>query len=862
MHYGLGYQRWYVHALIRNVESCSPTIMVLLLFQGSILYNIASHAASIWKVARHHTRPIIVAGGNDGSAKLWRIPKLFCSVKESTVTRTNNIFFIPFDDPSYQNKKFCKPPSQVLCGIKVLFLNGRPTILTATRAGSVFSFDISSKSWNVHRKWIKNQSESNNCINGLKVLVGECIAAYEPCSVISIGCSGGEIVISALRESCNEPLYFHTDKDFRGVKGIEWISSNSYANLLASHIKGFITILGFSRDTLTSYALTETTHDFKPEYTRVLQMHTVGVSISFSYDILSESLFVGDTRGNMCYFKGPFDSRKSEHLSFTDKIEKAHDREHVTSISPSIGSIFYSVGVNGCIVEYNIDHEKCKLRKLLVYPVQSFASLSNIWLQGETNSLIIGGFYGSQFKLFDFSSKRLLMNVPCSGRNQRLFDVMLQPRSVICVSKEKSGLHQLQIHSDSFDATHDYSKLAPFYANNIIGEISHGDSTYAVCVVPSSGTKGRFSVVTGSNDCTINHTSYDIKNEKVHTCSHSASLPSHESCVRALCRSSSKGSCTQLLVCAGGKLEMRFYLLTEKEDGRFSFSFHSSLKANRMANIDQRINGVSAVPITTSHHLVVAGDSDGSLYALTINVDRTYSKPLLPHTCCFGLEQRPILCVKVLKVFGTYVAIVGNTAGEVRVWCITCNFTSDETQYQIASQLLTSYSAHQIGTNGIDASFDVDKHMASAEITITSCGDDQVISIGTLKVKPWEKSNSYLSMSKFNVIKMVHSSSSALKSIKIVKSLSTIPFQYDLFSIGYDQKLMVWRYKSCPIQDDPTVHDRDQGYSLRHISTIPIEISDISSLDCTVLQATNHMICTIVGQGMQVLLIKPNHITS
>ena len=339
-----------------------------------MIQMIQSHSSSIWSIALHESLPLLIAGGNDGSAKIWNTKecKYLHPPQSETIERAYSLcrkqslhslqmFKVPLEQIQFSSNHEHNV-KQVLCGIEVTMIKDSTSVLLATRSGSVMSLNLSKQQWTQHPTWKLNLNKDE------RALVGECIASFVPAQVVAVGCCSGDVVLSSLHHSCRH-LSFATEQCLRGIKKMKWVKDESTINLISCHIKGTVSVVGFSYTEMIYFHKKDPNILFK----RKLLMNTVGVPISLSYS--SELLFVGDTRGNVAFFSKVFDFNSTPSKTFEDKVDKAHGREHVTAISAGKNNRVYSVGADGCLVAYIIDSTNRKLQKILTYPMRTFASL-------------------------------------------------------------------------------------------------------------------------------------------------------------------------------------------------------------------------------------------------------------------------------------------------------------------------------------------------------------------------------------------------------------------------------------------------------------------------------------------------------
>lgn len=394
-------------------------------------------------------------------------------------------------------------------------------------------------------------------------------------------------------------------------------------------------------------------------------------------------------------------------------------------------------------------------------------------------------------------------------------------------------------------------------------------------------------------------------------------LPPHESCVRAVSTSryidhhslisTSNEIIPSLLVTCGGKLSMSFYRV-EEIDGVISVyylcsnHYLSQSFANKKSNkktdnfdIDHRINAAKAVPsqLNPYIHYVFSGDSDGKLELFILNIsDEDESghtnfaksgknKHILQNLKIgkeIELTQRPILCLDVLlQSFGasqqqSLFCFVGNTAGEVCVWIFHVNSVSNNEKKQSRNRtglsnhldLVVSnnnkddkpsliYKAHQVGTNGISATFLNSSALyddtTDVDIIVCSGGDDQALTTTILR----QKQQKAKTLELLKLVRYDGASSSAIKAVKLMNQNEEKDNDFlRLYSVGYDQRLSLWKVNPNVETNTRQAQEKNKDIKrmLQFLCSSFVHVSDISSLDC--IQQEEKEYCVVAGEGLEV----------
>uniref|UniRef100_A0A7S2LPV2 Anaphase-promoting complex subunit 4 WD40 domain-containing protein n=1 Tax=Leptocylindrus danicus TaxID=163516 RepID=A0A7S2LPV2_9STRA len=823
---------------------------------------IPSHASSVWKIARNHIYPLLAAGGNDGSVKYWNIKShLSDSCETKTMGGTIGTLQIPLDLRAFTSgnsndncvtdcddppKKRNKKAQQIICGVAIV----HDSVVIATRAGSLFAYNFHERSWGTFSPWYHESHQHSK-------IVGECIAVHPSLKFLAIGCAGGEVFFSELGDN-DVHCTTLTAASYCGVKSLHWIGDN---DLLACHIKGIITWINLEKDSST--VSNQFPRRGTPMILRTLDMRSKGVPISFAYNECQKQLFVGDTRGNIAMF-AKIEDASANVIECSAQVIGAHGREHVNCILPLSDSRLLSGGADGCLVEYHVECGNPSLiQKALSSSVQNFTSVIKIWSQRSNNGemhTIIGGFYGNIFKVFDLTMQREISSAVCGGRNQRLLDAALAPFCITAfVGKgDSNGVNELHVHSSLLKqptiAIEGEQNIDYFCFQNSIGLSFQGDTAYAVSIFHSL-VPGRLFLLAGGNDCSTKLVKLAYSNEKLKV-TRVKNLPIFESCSRATCYSTSPKSRCHLLASCGGKLSMCFYRLQDDHEAPqqddMQCCFIGAAQQSKSADIDQRINAVDACYLNDTFHVVIAGDSDGGLHLLIVDDQKQYPKSIIPSKLlCSGIDKRPILCVQLLDISNNFIAVLGNTGGEVQVWNLGKVPAGSIAEYSPPSSPIHTYNPHTMGTNSISM-VPLIHFGKSRQILIATGGDDQSLSLCCFQINLSTDSSEHDAtqsiLSNQRLIVMKGASTSSIKSVKL-KMNGDDCF---LYSIGYDQNLCVWKVPSNVYTE---VNDgEDIAVSL--VDERQIEISDVSCMDVVALHSGSSIlkcVCAVVGQGLQIV---------
>ena len=804
-----------------------------------------------------------------------------------------------------KNKRSKKPKikKQIIAGMS-FYPNmevGREKVLFATRAGNLFSIYLNSSKCEIHFPWFNEQA---NLSNSTSIPTASCIAIHPNENLVAIGTTGKSIILCnivtlieyggktfPLNVSSPSNIIFESPLSHYSIQNLLWLNKKQ---LIASYIKGKVIVWNFSScpDSTSKNGIDP------PKALMVLDMGSSnGVPMSFAHDKNHHRLIVGDSRGNLALFNldvpSTADYNTKDHVIERTpiyKVDKAHGKEHITSIvHDHRNNLILSVGNDGILHELAIPKNVDKIangfirHKRICMPVSFLTALTHIWLVPHHNkqqSVIVGGYFGHKFIIFDVTRKYLILQIETGGR-QRIHDFVINlqnsgfhfPRYhafVFCIAR-KDGRNEMHLHQFNTDEIQQrnhlkcsittiqnkdkcsYDKNSFHYS---IGNSFHGETVNSACWCTSL-IPGRAILLSGSNDCTVRLSIY--QNGSLHCIK---DLPPHESCVRAVASSKHKGSKSSLLLTCGGKLSMNFYLLIDTEvskrhcdvenDLNLSVYFlcnNRHLLPRRSTAIDQRINAVKMIPLAScpDMHLVFSGDSDGSFQLIIISDDITQTSPIL-FRHIFTSNARPILSLDVLDLDGVILVCLGNSAGDILIWeipdlSIYSKNKNLENDVEFPSSPLFIYKAHQMGTNGI-SSIIASSNLTSnlVEIVVCSGGDDQALTTAILSYSRDEFGRYQGLITMIQCERLNEANSSAIKSVKLMKNQGD---GFRLYSVGYDQRLALWK-----------VHcrspERNGNEMMSLLSSSFVHVSDISTLDCIVVKEAYGLekeLCVVVGEG-------------
>jgi len=765
----------------------------------------------------------------------------------------------------------------------------RNRVLVSMKSGALWTLHLKTSSppsdcWEVHSPWWSSSRSSNG--NSVSFPhEANCMSIHPDGNIVAFGSTKGDIaLVSIVPDHKEQPTVINAERRFT-IQGLHWITNDT---LITFHIKGVVSLWAL-------VMIDKSPSIPSLQLSRIFDMKTSGVPTSCSFENESQLLFVGDSRGNIAMFDANKQIEPSSDGS--DKavvaivyieeaagtLKNAHGKEHVTgmvvsSVNNGLHLRLISVGLDGCLTESNVVFDSHRnsyiIQKAFSRAISSLSSLSHVWV--IDGRVIVGGFQGATFSLWDTTNGFELLSVKSGGR-QRRHIVLLDEKSIInskavqysllaiCASsssetakgslqKQKIGSHEIHAYFMSYqDDNHTVgnsgaSALISLETFKNLSMPFHGETVNDVCWVKTSDSE-RMLLLSGSKNGTVNLCVYN-------NCSFVApaiSMPPHESSVKAVCCSRHPGRKTSLLVTAGGKLLINFYRLEELDKafgGCQPYSLHLLCchKPKIKAAIDHRINAVTALPFihqvaSKSWHVVLAGDSNGCLHLFVVD-ELNFCRTITGQLIC--ADNRPILCLDVVDSgfhHGLF-AFAGNSTGEVCIWHISyeelvnnasqANPGEHHHSYEVfPAERLYTYQAHQMGTNTVSAL--AEEMDYKTMVTISSGGDDQALVLCTLQVSLLPDSSRNI-----KVVRLVkeNQNESCLRSVKLMAGRNC----YFLYAVGYEQRLTAWMYSKAG--------------KLERVSQIGVDVFDVASMVCienSEAKKSASLTFAVSGEGVQTL---------
>ena len=612
----------------------------------------------------------------------------------------------------------------------------------------------------------------------------------------------------------------------------------------------------------------------------VMTMGTNGIPLSFAYDNSDQSMYIGDSRGNIALFdlnspckEGSAGEIAVEHKKPHSVLTKVHEKEHVTSMailkSSHNHNVIVSVGNDGCMTQCQKNERTGQLEKRISIPIPNVTGLRDVWRvtsHDGKEGLIIGGYYGNDYVMLDSINGYELLRIPTGGRQRRndfFFSLANKDMTanircpyvygMAVLTGQKDGQSEIDLRvSHSFEESLSIMDTNPHCSRGFIqtpysiGSPVHAETINDVCFIEGCGSTCY--LLTGSNDCTVKLSR--LENNSVVS---AMELPPHESCVRGVCSSRHLGSDSSLLVTCGGKLSMEFYKFSPSTSNHdrhrlnCSVSLLCSYRTLGKATIDHRLNTVRAIPLLPyerQYHLAVAGDSDGMLHLCAVPEQATSRRTVIG-TILKG-NGRPILCLELLRCGDKILAFTGTTGGDVSCWVlpggIGLNDAGDEMPHlegSVPETPMHVFEAHQRGVNDLSVAI---TSLDRVSVVVCSVGDDQTLSTCILDFAVSEESDSQhvLKMKECSTLITTCASASALKSVKLI--LEEEPNQNAspakkarIYTTGHDEKITLWHLEAS-----------STNISVKYLSSSSLA-TEGSCIDCIHTKQPNGSISELIA---------------
>ena len=743
-----------------------------------------------------------------------------------------------------KEKRKSKLLQQVIVGMQFTKNVISPSLVVATRSGSLMKLDPAHGEWTRLQPWCKSDTVSVDASQGC------CMALHPRRSVVAIGTQLGDIVVATLTQQsieCNGIDLYPSDnlrvlvgREHRAVQRLEWLSDTK---LLSFHVQSTVMwTFHAASQSETEISEQQISKNFvaRTYSSTILRPGVTGMAICYAHEMTTSSLVVGDTRGCLTLFHIPLQEQSPGIAIIMPASVKSrvHAREHVTAVRWQAYNRILSVGHDGHLVESTINNGQ--IVKLLSVPIGSFTGLTGIWSYGGSG-VVVGGYYGNKFALVDVDSGYEYCSFDTGGRQRHL-----------SLSVEDQGARS-QVFSSRFYAATSVSRKDGCNEVEILrlGRLSgagsqcllnsqgvslHGESIFDLSLFALDPKCKKVALLTGSEDCTSKISIYENG-----IFSSSKLLPPHASGIRAVCVCTlTSGS---VIMVVGGKVEIQLFLMNASRDQVNGDRCLKSLGFGRppvQPTVDQRLNAVNVVQLDSNSEsdgvlLAVTGDSSGScflyrFYRLAVDTEI--------EVCLLYQDERPILAVDIVKYETHCILLLGTTSGDIVVYCLPG--TSDLGAWDGISNStsILRYSAHSMGANTISARLvEVAGHH---RLRICSGGDDQSIYCCDVALANRLPDN-VLEATILETCCEKNAARSALKGIEFIGD-------HHLVATGYDQRISVWQLGQ-------------RSAKLSFVSDAAVDVGDINCLACCHVGMGRHLLAA-GGAGVEFLSIDLNDAAS
>jgi len=821
------------------------------------------HSTNLWTIDALNTVDggMFVTGGTDGIAAIYNV----CNhISNKNMLAIDDVA-VPDDRPQVaaidtgasqkeevtqikKKKKIRKKTQlQVIVGVKCWrggSTNSAQTVIVATRQGSLMSYDIQARGWKTCDAWCDQSIEEKF---GIVANDGNCMAVHDRLPTVAIGTSRGDIVLTHFLREKKHHVGVLNARELRAVQGLSFLNSFCLASF---HVHS-VALWQIDFDVFPNKTVVEPTY--------ILEVQTKGIPQSCAYDQVNQQVVVGDSRGNLVYFRinktDRHEDEKQIRLIPTSVAHKVHQKQHITSIKWLGLNTILSAGNDGCVhVSYL---NKDSIEKGWSYPAPSLTGISRII--SSSMPTIVAGYHGNTYRILDVDSGYEYVRCDTGGR-QRILDCSFnfnqenreqatpEYQLVVCKS-QKDGSNNLFIQRSKQQPTQTVS-----WNNLATGVKLHGETVFDSEFFTLTNQEVVF-LVTASEDCCSRISAW--KNGRILD---SVQLTPQESCCRCVTVSQIDDK-SALLVVGGGKLQLQFFLIKEGIIDSKQYSAKNleitfigrGLISKKGVTIDHRINSIKAVPFLDSEdrsHIVIAGDSEGNSHAFQIaeanHQSWRDSLGLLVPT----KGERPILCVEALVINERVLVLMGTTGGDIYLFDVPASLSRSRDSLNNFEGLwnpIGSYHGHQMGTNTICTklkSLETVKGRLHATVSIISGGDDQALCVSQITLEPVADCNNRLKLKETPRLRVVSEASfSAIKGVSYVHFCG----QTYLVSVGYSQQLSIWRFGA------------DDDMLLECVSRLAVDLGDVNCL--SVYQSPDESACFVAVCGMGVEIFRHGNST-
>ncbi|XP_042307272.1 WD repeat-containing protein 6 [Sceloporus undulatus] len=808
-------------------------------YHGEIVQSFMGHKGrGLWAVAVHEGRGWVFTGGADSGIKHWNL--------KGQRTDRNALVRLNFSSPQREGSPRV---------VKLVDVNH---LLVLTDAGTLYAYDLTSKTWVLI---LEDSAYRSYGLLEVSELVGGCV-------LCAMGNLSGQVKIFPLHSPIQSmELHLYEGK----VHSLNWApfpgQGTNTCSLCASGPAGAMLWLEVSCHPHERVTVVVKQCFLLPLCKK--RWHTCAVFLP-----QGEFLLCGDLRGSVMLFackpaltwekvSGRRELDHSESHVICDMPELCsdgpvsllfglHGKLGVTSVTCQ-GDFVYSTGRDGCYRQLQVQGQQLQmLRKHK--PCRGLEWLEELRFAPDGSTLVLG-FHAAHFVLWSATTNETLLLIPCGGGHRSWSYTR-------CLSAETFA------YIKSGDVVMYQSSDAPS-GQCVLKESLHGRELTCVCHV---GTLRAFRqelvsvLATGSEDNTVNILAFGVQS---HLMTQLTTINDHISSVRALAVARNNIPCQEaesistVLFSAGGRAQIECYrlLLSPSHTSRSGVACQLAHVAShrldeqwdRMKNkhkcikMDPETRYMSVVVLAGAENAKLPGPSfflaaacsDGSV-RLFLLLERVQKLWLIAES--FHHQH----CVLKVQAFVHQTAggrrrhFLGSAAtdGSIAFWDITDTLNlaaeviraeSKELELLALGTPVLTTQAHSCGVNSLHI-----QEMAGGHFFVASGSDDGSISLSIIDVNA--KSTAGGQSVAGTGICILRTFSRLGAHAAHVTGLKLLPKDF-LLSASVDQRLTLWHF--C---ED----------SLSFVCSKFCHVADVAALECWEIEGCNYG-SVLCGQGLEVL---------
>lgn len=427
-------------------------------------------------------------------------------------------------------------------------------------------------------------------------------------------------------------------------------------------------------------------------------------------------------------------------------------------------------------------------------------------------STLVMGFSGDQFIIWDYISRKTVLEQPCGG-GHRSWDFMMDSKSISFIYIKNKIMHLLNCDNMVLPLS-----LVPSF---------HSMEVNSINVIGLPNTCDDYVLVSGGEDTTLRISKFCKSNSKLIALN---VLKSHLSSIRTItsCEIASDGKSKKyVLFSAGGRAqivvwELLVHLHTNEVTCFEKYSYHEPLN---QTDSEIRIMDLTCLKINNYCLLLFVACSDGKIkvFISHSNKEITHLETISYKLCC-------ILKITTMDIYGHNLLITMATDGKIVFWDVTnvINAISGNTALEMVNvslkelEAFEELAAHQSGINSYAF-----KILEQNQILFLTGGDDNAIVIHLINVDVNSRKLTVL-----NKFTDVGSHCAQITGIFISEDY--------FFTASIDQKIIVFRWQ--------VEHNKFKCSEVgRYITAVP----DIQGMN-VINNCDTHKII-IFGKGLEIL---------